>query len=112
MNRIAAVAGGCGLLESWTGRSGMVGTSLNYFSEGRWHQVWTDSSGTVLRLSGGWEDGRMLLRGPSAVAGELHEVAWTPLPDGGVRQVWRASKDGGAQWQTLFEGLYRRLPAT
>lgn len=32
-NRIRRVVGGCGLREEWRGKSGLVGTSLNAWSE-------------------------------------------------------------------------------
>jgi hypothetical protein len=54
-NRIRLTAGGRGLREEWRGRSGLVGTSLNIWSEERqaWHQTWIDSAGTLLLLEGG-----------------------------------------------------------
>jgi hypothetical protein len=30
------------------------------------------------------------------------------LDDGRVRQHWRASKDGGETWVTVFDGYYSR----
>ena len=35
-------------------------------------------------------------------------ITFTPRPDGSVRQWWQASRDGGATWTTVFDGIYRR----
>jgi hypothetical protein len=37
-----------------------------------------------------------------------HRVAWYDNPDGTVRQWWESSTDGGATWETAFDGLYRK----
>ncbi len=41
-----------------------------------------------------------------------HRISWTPGEDGSVRQLWEASKDGGATWNVLFDGLYVRKAAS
>lgn len=112
-NRIESLYDGCALRESWQGTSGSVGTSLNLYDAARdaWHQTWVDGQGGLLLLEGGWQDGAMVLRGrrPSRQDPEvevLHEIRWEPRKDGRVRQLWRASKDDGGSWQTLFDGLY------
>ncbi|HEU4522431.1 MAG TPA: hypothetical protein VFT12_10530, partial [Thermoanaerobaculia bacterium] len=53
--RIERVAGGCGLLGSWHGASGITGTSLFAYDEanGKWQQVWIGSDGTLLNLTEG-----------------------------------------------------------
>jgi hypothetical protein len=54
----------------------------------------------------------MVLTGKSApdVPGviTLQRIAWTPLPDGRVRQLWEASNDGGKAWATVFDGYYSK----
>jgi hypothetical protein len=114
-NRIEAILGGCALVESWNGVSGMRGTSLNfYFARDRnWHQTWVDTDGLLLELSGGLVEGRMVLAGrvPDADGSRaaLHRITWTPAPDGSVRQHWQSSRDDGATWTDLFDGVYRRI---
>lgn len=112
-NRIEKVLGGCVLQESWSGQS--EGKSFNIYSEadGRWHQTWVSDRGFHLRLTGGLDDsGRMVMRGrtpaPDGDGTLLHEISWEPLPDGTVRQHWRASEDGGETWRDLFVGTYRK----
>lgn len=112
-NRIEAVLGGCVLQENWSGQS--EGKSFNVYSraDGRWHQTWVSDRGFHLRLTGGLDDsGRMVMRGrtpePDGDGTLLHEISWEPLPDGTVRQHWRASEDGGETWRDLFVGTYRK----
>lgn len=117
-NEIRRIAGGCGLLESWRGTGGGVGTSVNAYDAdlGRWTQRWV-GAGATLWLEGELEEGpegrRMVLEGPrprSTPRGPvLDRITWTPLPDGRVRQAWEISSDGGESWSELFVGLYGSL---
>ena len=114
-NRIVAIHGGCALQESWTGVGGTTGSSLNAYDAERkaWHQTWVDSGGGVLKLDGGLVDGRMVLSGESRTSDDppkasRQRIAWTPLPDGRVRQLWESSTDGGRTWSIVFDGLYSR----
>ena len=112
-NRIEKILDGCVLMESWTGVGGMTGRSFNIYSSpgGRWHQTWVDTNGTLLKLDGGLEDGKMVLSGsnPGAKGTPVHhEISWQKLGDGRVRQHWRVSKDGGATWSDAFIGFYTR----
>lgn len=115
-NRIEAILDGCALQENWVGANGNAGKSLNmyYQLDGKWHQSWVDKSGGRLDLAGGLDrKGRMVLSGkmPSQRGGTaLHEISWTPLEDGSIRQHWRASRDRGKSWTDLFVGTYRRKP--
>ena len=103
---------GCALLEEWVGAKGTTGHSLNVFdaADGKWHQFWTDSSGSVLRLSGGLVGDEMVMTGvsPSANGGapQQQRITWSPRPDGSVRQHWESSDDGRT-WSTAFDGIYR-----
>jgi hypothetical protein len=117
-NTIQRVVGGCGLREDWRGARGMIGTSLNTYSEarGEWHQTWIDSSGTLLLLDGGIQDGAMVLEGEAPLGGGhgaslRHRITWSVVdgdPDH-VRQHWETSDDGSS-WETAFDGHYHRLP--
>lgn len=117
-NEIRRIAGGCGLLESWRGTGGGVGTSVNAYDAdlGRWTQRWV-GAGATLWLEGALEEGpegrRMVLQGTrprSTPRGQvLDRITWTPLSDGRVRQVWETSSDGGETWGEIFVGLYGRL---
>lgn len=108
-NVITRLHGDCVVFESWTSANGKVtGTSFNLYNAAgkRWHQTWVDSSGSLLQLDGGLQDGRMVL--VSAPAPAMNRITWTPLPDGRVRQLWEASSDNGTTWQTAFDGYYEK----
>jgi hypothetical protein len=113
-NRIAPAIDGFALHEAWTGRSGIRGTSSSAYVASRdvWHQTWVDTSGSLLLLEGGLRDGAMVLEGletdPASDTTTRHRITWTPTADGGVRQHWETSVDGGATWTTAFHGRYRR----
>jgi len=114
-NDVTTLYGGCILQEHWQGAKGSVGTSFNLYDapRGVWHQTWVDGEAGLLVLEGGLEGKDMVLRGhrpshqdPSVEV--LHEIRWTPLADGRVRQHWQVSKDEGATWTTVFDGYYSR----
>ncbi len=111
-SRIEAIAGGAGLLETWTGATGYSGRSLNAWNAARkqWQQFWVGSDGGVLELNGGLVDGRMVLTGEHNVRGRhlIERITWTPNADGSVRQHWEQSADAGKTWTTAFDGLYRK----
>lgn len=115
-NRVERILGGCVLQENWAGASGSHGKSFNTYSaaHGEWRQFWVADAGYILELAGGLDgEGRMVLSGeaPSRQDPETtvrHEISWQPLPDGTVRQHWRASRDGGETWDDLFVGIYSK----
>jgi hypothetical protein len=114
-NRIIVLQDSCLIQENWTGAGGnYTGTSYNYYDpqDKSWHQTWIDSQGKSLRLTGNLLGQNMvLMSGPMTTANGdtvLHRITWTPNPDGTVRQHWQSNKSGGDDWQTLFDGLYRK----
>jgi hypothetical protein len=111
-NTVRRMSDGCGLAERWRGVSGSIGESFNWADpvDGRWHQLWIDGSGLVLRLAGGPIEDGMRLEGRGNDTTVLHRVTWTALDDGRVRQHWEISRDEGGAWSTLFEGFYSRVP--
>ena len=111
---ITRIANGCALHENWRSLQGGDGQSLNVFeqSTGRWTQFWIGADGVVLRLTGGFENGAMVLSGDLPMPEnkvQLQRITWTPLPDGRVSQRWQTSNDGGANWQTGFLGFYKKV---
>jgi hypothetical protein len=114
---ITALFGTGALAEHWRGTGDVEGRSLNAWDQMRrcWHQTWLDSTGGVLMLDGGLQDGAMVMEGvaPGPAEGseaEHQRITWTPL-GGEVRQHWEVSSDGGTTWRTAFDGRYvRRTP--
>ena len=114
-NLIERVLGGCVLRETWSGRGGFAGVSLNSFDAGdrQWHQSWVDNQGGRLQLAGRRVGEVMELgaTGPNADkpgATLQQRIRWTPQGDGTVRQLWESSADGGATWTVEFDGRYVR----
>lgn len=116
-NLIERVLGGCVIRESWSGRGGFAGFSLNGWDrdDGRWHQSWYDNQGGRLELAGGRVGDAMVLGSaaphPDKPGVTKHQrITWTPRPDGAVRQLWEVSDDGGSTWRVEFDGRYVRRP--
>lgn len=112
-NTIEPILDGCVLQETWTGARGSAGSSFNFFNPqtGRWQQFWVWRQGTTLELEGGFEDGRMVLEGESVDAegnAVRNRITWYNNPDGTVRQHWERASAGDDEWQTAFDGLYRK----
>ena len=115
-NTIVPFAGGCALLENWAGADGSNGKSINAWRPGerRWTQHWVGSGGSILDLSGGLVNGRMVLAGPVRQTSKgpvMDRITWTPVSPDEVRQVWELSADNGATWSSIFDGTYTRRAA-
>ena len=108
INRITRAQDGCALLENYT-NGAYAGQSVNLYNKATdtWHQTWVDNQGVPLFLSGGIENGKMVLRS-AADQPPINRITWTPNEDGSVRQLWQTSSDGGATWQVAFDGLYTK----
>ncbi len=114
-NRVVLLQDSCLLQENWlSANRNYSGTSYNFYDpqDQKWHQTWIDNQGQGLRLEGGLEKGNMVMRsGPMKNRqGDLvyHRITWTPNPDGTVRQLWESSPDGSTDWQSVFDGLYKK----
>jgi hypothetical protein len=113
-NQIEKIQGGCVLRENWKSSSGnFTGTSYNFYNPGTglWEQLWLDTSGTILKLSGSRSDDQMVLQSEEVVNPDnsvsVQRITWTLLADGNVRQVWEVLRDG-VSVQVIFDGLYTR----
>jgi hypothetical protein len=114
-NHIVLLQDTCVMQENWvSAKGGYTGTSYNYYdaSTQLWYQVWIDNQGSSLRLYGGMEGGKMVLRSDEVSSPQgkyINRITWTPNDDGTVRQHWQVSTDRGETWHTSFDGVYRRL---
>jgi hypothetical protein len=111
--RVVPVLAGCALQENWTSVKTGQGLSFSAYDPAtkRWHQTLMDDSGAVLKLEGEFADGKMVLVGQRPSQKEkgvtiTHRIAWTPLPDHRVKQVWELSTNGGRTWRPVSEGNY------
>ncbi len=110
-NRVEKILDGCVIKENWTGGA-MRGESYNiYTASGGWHQTWVDTTGRLLTLDGKLVDGNMVLKGETQGPDGKpiqHEIAWTPMDGGRVKQHWRITRDTGKTWTDAFVGIYAR----
>lgn len=112
-NRIEPILNGCALQENWVGAQGSMGTSLNFYNptEDQWEQFWIYRQGIPMHFKGHFVDGKMVLKAErdGQQGKEIHRIVWTPNKDGSVRQVWEKRATNNDQWQTLFDGHYRKI---
>jgi hypothetical protein len=114
-NQITRIENGCALREQWRSVQGGSGQSLNWYNpaSGDWHQLWVDGGASIIDIRGGIKDGSMVLSGTITYlqSGQIAPFSgtWTPLEDGRVRQFFQ-QQDAGGEWQTWFDGYYRRKP--
>lgn len=119
-NRVEAILGGRVVQENYTTPGKFAGHSYSLYNapEQRWEQYWVDVTGLALHLKGSLDDdGSMVLQGERRTndgSTVIDRVTWTPNADGSVRQHWENSTDGGATWNTVFDGRYvlKATPAT
>lgn len=113
---VTSILDGCVVLESWTGARGGQGKSFNLWDKktAQWRETWVDQLGQQTDWAGGREGPAMVFttEGPNPQGVPAKQrLSFTPL-DGGVRQLFEASTDGGKTWQITFDGRYRRLAGT
>ena len=111
-NLITVEEEGCLLHEHWVGSKGGTGQSFNFVDQasGEWTQVWVDSQGGSLHLTGRLTGNQLQFTGmaPGSDGKPAHQrLTFTRNADGTVRQLWESSADGQA-WTTVFDGLYRK----
>ncbi len=110
-NRIDRHLGGCMLMESWTGATGMHGISMNFYdpADGTWNQIFVDNNGAPGNwppLKGRFENGAMVLSSPQGDS--RTRWTWSVVADGRVRQMAESTSDGGKTWQTIWDSYYIR----
>jgi tetratricopeptide (TPR) repeat protein len=111
-NHIQRTEQGCAVLERWKSASGSTGRSVNFYDPALkvWRQIWTDSRGTVVDVSGKFENGAMRFSGKHRYPDGRevpYRMTFTPNADGTVRQLIEESPDGGEELGVAFDGLYK-----
>lgn len=109
--------GGCVIRENWMPTTGNPGGSLSSYTpeDGRWHQVWMDSSNAMVLFDGGITEGKMVLTGQWKGAqrpgqDSLVRMTYSRLDGGAVRQQGQISTDQGATWKPFFDFTYKPVP--
>ncbi|MBC7843374.1 MAG: tetratricopeptide repeat protein [Gemmatimonadaceae bacterium] len=112
-NTITAQLEHCMLLEEWTAANGSTGKSFNFWDSNRkaWRQVWTAGNGQSLDYEGHFSEHAMRFTGWSLSSNGtrvLQKLTLSRISADTVRQLFEASSDGGATWQSTFDGRYVR----
>lgn len=127
-DKIKVIHDGCVLFQEWHQMDDLFslngspnrlrGTSLTGIdATGRWRQLWTDNSGSNMLLTGGMEDGVMILRSewievPTRTGGRVkvrNLWYWQPQEDGSIHnwgEQQRGSETGPKS--KYFDITYRR----
>lgn len=113
-SNVTWTAGGCALLERWTGAVSGDGTALYAFHGGRWHLYFVNSDGGTLDLSGSAIDGGVLFEGSHPdFEGRAGQHRMLFAPEGkNVRQTWEFRPDTTGKWELLVDIIQRRKPPT
>ncbi|AHG93745.1 TPR repeat-containing protein (plasmid) [Gemmatirosa kalamazoonensis] len=113
---IQRVSGGCAILENWTGGTGVVGKSLNFYNHDtkQWQQYWVGQQGDqVLFTTSDWHGPTLTFHAtttdPSGTRA-LKRLSFTPVARDTVRQFSETSSDGGRTWSTEYDFYYARRP--
>lgn len=113
-NTISLHLGGCLLMESWRGGSGMHGMSMNFYdpSDDTWNQIFVDNNGNPSNwppLKGGLDEkGAMVLWSPEGDS--RSKWTWKLVSPGRVRQMAEQTTDGGKTWQVTWDSYYVTKP--
>lgn len=111
-SHVESVLGGCLLVEHWRGAISGYGRSHLFYDkgDGLWRLVYVTDEGKTLYFTGNFEGDTLVLTGDNEfdAYNGLHRMSFSPLPEGGTRQLWEFSVDDGAMWQVVHEAVYAR----
>jgi hypothetical protein len=115
-NRIEKILKGCAILENWTEAvDGSEGKSLFYVQRatGQWKQVWVEDSGGIKEksLQDSYTGEGVRFQGEirhKDGGSHLDRTTLQPLRADRVRQTIEISRDGGKNWEVVYDAEYRR----
>lgn len=108
---ITGILDGCVIQERWSAAGGAgTGTSLSLYdkTDQKWHYTWVDDKGSLLLLTGGMENGTMVMTGQAPdKTGTVtwRRLTWAKMAPDRVHQTYATSADGKA-WAMAFDGVY------
>jgi hypothetical protein len=105
LSEVTADLNGCLIEENFATPKGYKNRSFTYFDfdQDSWFRTFADENGEHVELSGGFEDGALVLTGTDVGRDGRDvdlRVTIAPQSDGAVLQTWEVSHDGGASWKT------------
>lgn len=105
-NTIEKILDGCVVYETWTGAGGSAGRSFNRWDPETetWNQHWVNDHGTEIIMSGGFEDGKMVLETAEGVEPK-QRWTWYEIEPGKVRQMATQTTDGET-WNVIWDSVY------
>ncbi|SMF24577.1 hypothetical protein [Pseudobacteriovorax antillogorgiicola] len=104
----------CLILESWTGKKGLKGSSMNYYDPQlqQWVQHWVSADGTIIHLKGEAKEQGIAMEGTIYYAKTKKTFPfrgeWQQLKDKRVRQYFSQQDPKTMKWVTWFEGFYKK----
>lgn len=113
-NVITKLFNDCGVEESFSTSDGAFqGRSFSVFApqEGIWKQTWVDNQGGFLVFEGTFDGDRMELRThPVEREGKVvvTRMVFRDITDGSLSWDWQGSRDGGKNWDDLWNISYQR----
>jgi hypothetical protein len=104
------IAAGCAVHELYEQTDGLIGDSILSFDPVRklWQQTWVTNYGSLMVISGGFEQGVLTLEGTMhfrSGKAVLQRISWK-AEGSGVRESSVMSKDGGKTWESAFDVLF------
>ena len=114
-NSITRSQGGCAIHENYVTTRNYAGQSINFYSpvDEKWHQHWVGSSGDVYNYVEIDRKEGMLqflsdFKNPFNGNLSLSRLTFRRNEDGTVTQLFENSTDGGENWSSSFNGLYKK----
>lgn len=112
-NHIEKLENNCLVSENWQGDRGGSGKSFNYYDpkDETWNQIWISNTGTILKLKGRAEPGKMVLKSEMVKdkKGDYYnKITWTKNTDGSVSQLWEILDENDKLLTETFNGIYRK----
>ncbi|WP_299710698.1 hypothetical protein [uncultured Tenacibaculum sp.] len=113
-NLIKAMPNACAIQENWTSTNGnSLGTSYSYFdrADNKWHQLWIDNKGFVLKTSGNFSQNEMTLQSDLVENQNkkyYNKIIWKKNDNGTVTQTWQYIGSDNKLIKEAFKGIYKR----
>lgn len=109
--KVSRLLDGCAILEEYEQADGLSGRSISAYDphRGGWHQSWFTNRGATLLLDGRLENGEMRLNAVEHLDAnkERQTRALWKAEAGGVRETAVRSVDGGKNWDSWFDLMFR-----